>query len=221
MKVSFFTKVDKPTVKECIAYLQEHFDCVSVYQGKTGDPFPAVAYHESSDIVISYLSPWIIPNEILEKKRLWNINLHPAPPEYPGIGCFNFALYNEEKKYGVTAHHMAEKVDTGKIIAVKRFPILESDSVYSLSIKSYGHMLSLFFEIVDSIITSRFLPETHEMWKRKPYTRKELEELCMISPDMKEDEIKKRIRATTYPHMPGAYIELAGYKFEYTPERQK
>ncbi|MDN3513529.1 MAG: hypothetical protein NG747_03905 [Candidatus Brocadia sp.] len=219
MKVSLFTKVNKPTVRECIEYLHGHFDCVSVYQGKTGDPFPAVARHESSDIVLSYLSPWIIPKVILEKTTLWNINFHPAPPEYPGIGCFNFAMFNTENTYGVTAHHMAERVDTGKLIAVKRFPLLESDSVYSLSIKSYGYMLSLFFEIIDLIIMKKSLPETNETWKRKPYTRKELEILCKISPDMKEGEIKKRIRATTYPRMPGTYIELAGYKFEYTPER--
>lgn len=219
MKVTLFTKVNKPTVKECIEYLRGHFESVSIYQGKTGEPFPIEAYQESPDIVLSYLSPWIIPKVILEKTALWNINFHPAPPEYPGIGCFNFALYNAEKTYGVTVHHMAAKVDTGKLIAVKRFPLLETDSVYSLSIKSYGYMLSLFFEIVDLILTKRSLPETDDTWKQRPYTRKELEELCRITLDMREEEIKRRIRATTYPGMPGAYLEVFGCKFTYNQNR--
>lgn len=219
MKVSLFTKINKPTVKECIEYLQEHFNGVSIYQGKTGEPFPVEAYQESPDIVLSYLSPWIVPKVILEKTTLWNINFHPAPPEYPGIGCFNFALYNNEKRYGITVHHMAERVDTGKLIAVKRFPLLESDSVYSLSIKSYGYMLSLFFEIIDLIVTNKSLPETNETWGKRPYTRKELEELCRITLDMREEEIKRRIRATTYPGMPGAYLEVFGCKFAYNQNR--
>ena len=31
--------------------------------------------------------------------------------------------------------------------------------------------------------------------------------LCMIKRDMSEEEVGRRIRATTYPGMPGAYWE--------------
>jgi methionyl-tRNA formyltransferase len=219
MKINLFTKIDKPTVKECIEYVKGHFNYVSVYQGKVGNPFPLEACNNSPDIVFSYLSPWIIPPKILNKTKLWNINFHPAPPEYPGIGCFNFALYNNEKMYGVTAHHMEEKVDVGKMIAVKRFPIVDSDSAYSLSIKSYSALFLLFIEVVDGIIINKSLPASADTWKRIPYTRKELEKLCKVTLDMKEEEIKRRIRATTYPGMPGTYIEVSGYKFSYNPDR--
>jgi len=169
--------------------------------------------------VVSYLSPWIIPGSVLEKTRKWNLNFHPGPPEYPGIGCFNFAIYNGETVYGVTAHLMNEQVDTGKIVAVKRFPLIESDSVYTLSLKSYESMFSLFFEVIGCILEHNAIPESKERWSRKPYTRRELEELCRISSDMTEDEIKRRIKATYYPGMPGAYIEIFGNRFEYNPER--
>ena len=49
--------------------------------------------------------------------------------------------------------------------------------------------------------------------------RRELEELCKVTIDMEEEEIKRRIRATTYPGMPGAYIEVSGYKFSCSPDR--
>ena len=219
MKIGLFAKKNKPDVAKVIEYLRKHFTDVSVFLGLLIDDFPEKALDEQYDIVVSYLSPWIIPASVLEKTRKWNLNFHPGPPEYPGIGCFNFAIYNGETVYGVTAHLMNEQVDTGKIVAAKRFPLIESDSVYTLSLKSYESMFSLFFEVIGCILEHNAIPESKERWSRKPYTRRELEELCKISSDMTEDEIKRKIKATYYPGMPGAYIEIFGNRFEYNPER--
>lgn len=73
------------------------------------------------DILISYIPPWIVQETILEKTKMWNINFHPGPPKYPGIGGFNFAIFDSVKQFGATAHIMNPKVGTGKIIGVKRF----------------------------------------------------------------------------------------------------
>jgi methionyl-tRNA formyltransferase len=171
------------------------------------------------DILISYLSPWIIKADILAKTGLFNVNFHPGPPEYPGIGCFNFAIYDAAPVYGVTAHIMEEKVDTGRIIAVKRFRIARSDSVHAVAGKSYEHMKKMFIEVMDHIIAKRTLPDCRETWRHKPYLRKDLEALCEIKPGMTAEEIKRRVKATTYPHMPGAYVDLKGYRFSYDPDR--
>lgn len=217
LKFAIFTKDAKPTVDEAIDYLEKKGE-VTVYKGNRGDKFPEGVETLSQDILISYLSPWIIPSDVLRNTRLWNINFHPGPPEYPGIGCYNFALYNCENIYGVTAHLMEKKVDTGKIIGVKRFQLLHDDDALNISLKSYDAMLSLFYEVVDNILKLNRLPICDETWKRKPYTRQELEELCRIDPTMSEQEVKRRIRATTYPEMPGTYIKIHGYKFVYNSE---
>jgi len=219
MKIVLFTKTGKPTVKEVIDYLKRHFKTVDVYQGKINEPFPIRALCTPPDILISYLSPWIIPDKILSKVRLWNINFHPGPPEYPGIGCFNFAIYNKAKTYGVTAHIMNKKVDCGRIIGVRRFAMSKSDSVFTLSIKSYKNMFFLFVRIMNFILKNMTIPDCAEAWKRRPFVRKELEKLCKIDLNMAKGEVKRRIKATTYPAMPGPYIELFGYKFEYNPDR--
>ncbi len=52
-----------------------------------------------------------------------------------------------------------------------------------------------------------------EKWQRKPYTRKELNDLCLLTNDMDETEIKRRIAATTFGNKPWAYFELNGEKF--------
>lgn len=219
-KVAFYSKINKPDIKEIIAYLNQHFEEVFIFQSdSSSSKMPSEAFEVEPDLLISYLSPWIIPDAILNKTRLFNINFHPGSPDYPGIGCFNFALYDMAKEYGITAHLMEKVVDSGKIVRVKKFPVLPSDTVHSLSLKSYSYMFNLFIELVDYIKQNNNLPPCSEVWKRKAYTRKELENLCKIDINMSTEEIDKRIRATYYPGMPSAYVEIQNHKFEYNPER--
>ena len=48
-----------------------------------------------SDYILSYRSLFILPKELIENAKYAAINFHPAPPEYTGSGCINFALYEE------------------------------------------------------------------------------------------------------------------------------
>ena len=52
------------------------------------------------DFIISYRSSMILKNQDISIANIAAINLHPGPPKYRGIGCLNYALYNNEKKYG-------------------------------------------------------------------------------------------------------------------------
>jgi len=131
-KVALFAK-ERPHLTEAIDYLKKYTDNIDVFIGDTKDPFPVLDVKYKCDLLISYLSPWIIPAKLLNNTRDWAINFHTGPPEYPGIGCVNFALYNEEPIYGITSHIMEDKVDTGRIIDVIRFKIDKYDSVYSVT----------------------------------------------------------------------------------------
>lgn len=210
--VLFIGKKNDPYCEQAGKFLLNNFSNLEMVFGARGDPFPEEYKLWQGDFIISYLSPWII-NETLLQRAGQSINLHPGPPEYPGIGCTNFAIYNGEKTFGVTCHHMLPRVDTGPIIAVRRFPLFQSDTVYSLTQRCYAHILVLFYEIMGGIILGEELPEAGEHWKRKPYRRSELNALCEISPDMPEDEIRRRVRATTFPGMPGPFVRVGGYRF--------
>lgn len=213
-KVLLLCKEGKESAEIAIDYLSQVLgDELMVFKGSVGTPLPAELDQIEFDCLVSYLSPWIIPEHLLEKAGKAAINFHPAPPEYPGIGCFNFALYDDVDVYGATCHHMAPAVDSGDVIDVARFKVFSTDSVLSLSQKTYAHMLALFFNVIDSLLQGEELPISSEKWTRKPYTRKELEELCRITPVMSESELRRRIRATTYPGMPGPRMYLHGYTF--------
>ncbi|MEA4906572.1 MAG: hypothetical protein GYA17_07910 [Chloroflexi bacterium] len=186
-----------------------------VVLGKPGESLPEAVYQREYDYIISYLSPWIVPQALLERARLAAVNFHPAPPEYPGTGCTNFAIYHGVKTYGVTCHHMLSRVDTGNIIAVRRFPVLASDTVYSLTQRCYVYLLALYIDLFSEVANGESLPVSSENWTRKPYRRVEFEALKKIELDMDPEEIRRRVKATTFPGYPGAYVEVGGVRFEY------
>ena len=200
---------------DVISYLRRNFTKVKIFKGSVGDAFPKKAYSSKYDICISYMSPWIIPEKMLLAIKDFAINFHPGPPEYRGIGCTNFAIYNNESEYGVTAHLMDHKVDSGRIIRVRYFPILTEDSLFRLTQKCYKQMLKLFYDVLGYYVKHGKLPKSNKKWTRRLYTRKELNELCRIRKGMSPTEVKKRVKATNFPNMPKAYIQMFGCRFEY------
>lgn len=211
--ILFLGKKNDAYTLRALEHLKLLFSDVTSCLGVWGQTLPEEASYWSGDIIISYLSRWVVPQYLLKKAKDVAINFHPATPDYPGIGCINFALYECATVYGATCHHMNEQVDTGNIIRVERFPVYLSDSVETLLARTYDHQLCLFFDIVGGIYSGRPLPKSEEEWTRKPFSRKEFNELSVITQDMDANEIKKRIRATLF----GEYkpsVMVAGYDFE-------
>lgn len=213
LAILFLGKQDDERCAQALNFCQDSFKDVTACLSVWGDPLPKQAADWEGDYIISYLSRWIVPADLIDKARIAAFNFHPASPEYPGIGCNNFALYENASEYGVTCHHMAPKVDTGDLIAVKRFPIFPTDDVASLLSRTYEAQLALFHEIVGGIAEGNPLPSSQEKWTRKPFSRKEFEKLFIITPDMSQDEIARRVRAINYNQWK-PYVLLGDYTFE-------
>jgi methionyl-tRNA formyltransferase len=211
--VLFLGKKSDEHVDKALQLCRMTFTDVTACVGNWGDPLPEDIEGWKGDYIISYLSRWLLPEYLLERARIGAINFHPASPDYPGIGCINFALYEEANEYGVTCHHMASQVDTGAIIAVERFPVFATDDVSTLLSRTHDSQLILFYKIVGMILTGEELPACEERWTRKPFTRKELNELGKIKLDMSAEEIAKRVRATNYGIWKPT-LELQGFIFE-------
>ena len=211
-RICLFTK-DSPYSDIAIDFIRRNFSDYEIVKGDLKDPANASIFGKKFDYIISFLYPNMIPEEILNNARLAAINFHPGPPEYPGTGCYNFALYNDDRTFGTTGHHMLKKADSGKIIQVKRFPMFSSDTVESLKERTMIYTVLNFFEVMYIIIGGKTLPVSKEVWKGEPRTRKELDQLLNITLDMPTDEIDKRIRATAYSSYPGPFIEIHGKKY--------
>lgn len=214
MKILFICKENDFYAQRAIEFLEANFDAPIIVKGKRGDKMPKLFKNWQGDLVISYLSPWIIPQFLLSKAGLAAINFHPGPPSYPGIGCTNFAIYNGETEFGITCHHMLAKVDTGAIIEVRYFPLFDTDTVWTLTQRCYTEILKLFYDLLSLLKSGKSLPQSEEKWLRKPYTRKELNQLCEINLQMSEAEALRRIKATTYDKA-WAYVKIGGKTFKY------
>ena len=215
MKILFIGKKEDPQAELAARYTKELFHDTLIVWSRRDIKMPEELRSWEGDYIFSYLAQWIIPEWLLKKARLGGVNWHPGPPAYPGIGCTNFAIYDQAKTFGITCHYMEPKVDTGQIIEVAYFPVADSETVFSLTQKCYKHILDSYKTQLQAIKEGGLLPVAGIQWERKPYTRKELDALCIISPDMDADEIKRRVKATKYDRH-WAYIELGGIRFNAT-----
>src|SRR5262245_7821089 len=119
------------------------------------DPmFVDVMAAEQVDLVLNVHSLFVIRGEIVEAPRFGSYNLHPGPlPRYAGLNAPSWAIYRDEKRYGVTLHKMLAGIDTGPIVYQALFDIDEKDTGFSLSakcIKSGMELIRNFLETVAS-----------------------------------------------------------------------
>jgi methionyl-tRNA formyltransferase len=189
---------------------------VTTYLCKRGESLPEDARWWKGDYILAYRSRWVLPDWLLKKARGAAIGFHPASPDYPGIGCSNFAIYEGAQEFGVTCHHLAPAIATGEILAVKRFPVFAADDSASLSQRAGDYELLLFYEIVGLILQGKALPVCCEQWTRAPIMRSQLDELRRLTPDMSREEIARRIRATRSSAWK-PLLEMKGFVFGMEP----
>lgn len=92
-----------------------------------------------TDLLISVGYGRIIPSAIFSVPIFGAMNLHPAYlPQYRGKHPDIYAIMNGEREAGITLHYVDTGIDTGDVISQAKVPILESDTIASLSERLYG-----------------------------------------------------------------------------------
>jgi methionyl-tRNA formyltransferase len=197
-------------------------DVTVVMSESRRDKLPIAVHSWTGDFIFSFRSHLILPDVLIRKALIAAVNFHPGPPEYPGSGCVNFALYDQAASYGVTAHIIKRKVDSGNILDVSRFPIHQSDTVGTLLDRTYNYLLGLFYTSVARLVTSE-LSEVQdfvtngidETWNGEARRMSELESLYEVASDVSAVNLEKILRATnTASFKP--FVLIHGHKFEYS-----
>jgi|MDSW01.1.fsa_nt_gb methionyl-tRNA formyltransferase len=219
MDILFFGRQSCPLSKKCEALLMESGCNVTTCISKCrGESLPDEIKNWSGDYILSFRSYFILPSKLLKNVTRYAINFHPGPPEYPGTGCINFALYEKASTFGVTAHLMEPRVDTGKIIKVNRFNVLKKDSVSSLLKKTHEELFRLFEEILQNIVTQqldislKINSASSELWSSSATKIEDLLALQSVDVNVSEKQLLNIIRATFIENYP-PFIILHGYKF--------
>lgn len=210
----FVGKQGDPQTWRALESCRQHFEVVDWLARRGANVPDDIAFWEG-DYIVSYLSPCILPAALLSRAKVVALNFHPGPPEYPGIGCLNFALYDGSKEYGVTVHHMVPEVDAGPVVRVVRFPIWPIDTVDTVLTRTYDYLLVLFYEVLATLVAGAPLPASSATW-RTATTRAQLNALGCLTPDMSREEMARRIRATlTVGYEPT--IDVHGHRFRHQP----
>lgn len=108
--------------------------------------------HLGVDLILSVSCPQIFRRDLIALPKLGCLNLHGADlPYYRGLMPSFWMMANGEKEAAVSIFYVNEGVDTGDIIAKRRFPILPGESLYSFIVRSRREACDLALEAIDQI----------------------------------------------------------------------
>lgn len=145
--------------------------------------------------LITFSTNVIVPTEILQSLDYNCINFHPGPPSRPGYRPTGYALYEGDTEYGVTAHYMLEKVDSGPIVGARLFPLAPDALLIDVVKQSYLELARLFIALLPDLIrTSIPLQPNGMQWGMKTATRAEYESIRRIPRDVSDVELRNRFR---------------------------
>jgi len=110
----------------------------------------ANAKHGEALLLFGFLTDVIVPAEQLSRLHQ-ALNIHPGPPWMPGYRPTKKLLKDGNQDFGVTLHAMAEAVDTGPIIAVRRFRVPPNATLEIIETMAYQHCLQLALDNLELI----------------------------------------------------------------------
>ena len=100
----------------------------------------------------------ILSAEFLESFRGRILNIHPSLlPSFPGLDPQKQTLESGAKIAGCTVHLVDETLDGGPIIAQREVPVLDGDTVESLSARILEQEHQLYPEAVGIVLKDRLL----------------------------------------------------------------
>lgn len=144
--------------------------------------------------LLSFASSVIVPRRILDAIGYGAFNFHPGPPNYPGWAPAYFAARDRVTIFGVTAHVMHERVDSGPIIALDMFEIPAAISGERLEAMAYAHMTRQFFKLAKRLATSRHAPPLlPAQWCGRKNTRRDLVEPGHIATAASRKDLDRHI----------------------------
>ena len=221
----FIGTPDCAYTKECINELYHHEMLPTiVYNSHRGEKIPKQVLDWQGDLILSYRNYWLMPSSLINNTKIAALNFHPATPNFPGSGAYNWALYEDVDKFGITVHFMNEKIDNGKIIKIYEFPITGKETLKSLITITKKFSVSVFKDFLDLFNRTKSISEIHDMnenpenlkWIGRAKTIKDLDQMRKLDLNSSSQEFYKRIKSFHTDKFP-VYIEKNGFVFKYSP----
>lgn len=138
--------------------------------------------------LISFLSSIIVPGEVLDKLDLTPYNIHPGPPDRPGLFPEAFAAVEGARSYGVTAHEMVAEIDAGPIVALETFDLPQQPTRMTIVEEAEKRAVALFAWLAQYCVgNDADLPRLGISWSGKRTTRADYDRLLVDNPALAAD----------------------------------
>ncbi len=221
MKILFFGRFKEKYSKKIYLLLKKNFKNIDVVWSKTYNEKIKKKLKLNYDYIFTFRSYLILKKNIIKKAKIAAINFHPAPPKYRGVGCANYAIYEKSKYYGVTAHLIVPKIDSGKIIDVIKFKISKNISLRELLTTTHFKQFKLAEKIINRItedknyLNDQIKKNSKIRWSKKIGKKKELDRFYKLNRiNLTNEELDRYLRSTLYKDFK-PYISIKGKKFLY------
>ena len=156
------------------------------------------------DIIISVNYLFLIDNDIIDHSKQLTFNIHGSLlPKYRGRTPHVWAIINNEKETGITAHVIDQGCDTGDIIQQNKIAIEKNDTGNDLLEKFKQE----YFRIIKEVIIKVMLNKLHLVKQDEglaTYFGVRKPEDGRINWDWQKERIVNWVRALAKPY-PGAY----------------
>lgn len=172
------------------------------------------------DIIFAIGGMQIISKDVLTIPTQGTINIHPALlPKYRGRFSTAHAIFNGEKKTGVTLHWMDEGIDSGPIILQKSFPIGEEDTAKTVYDNFTVVGTKLFREFLAMLLKDEPIESTPQNESEATYYPKGLPGGGEVDWLWDGEKIKRFIRAMTFEPFPPARFTIGNKKMVIVDEK--
>jgi len=163
------------------------------------------------DLILIYAYGRILPETIISIPKYGCLNIHCSLlPKWRGAAPIQRALLNNDKQTGVTFFKIDAKLDTGKIVSVYEYSILESDDSLILQNKLSNMAASKLEDVLHQIKSNQELVNQNE--KDASYAKKIHKDEAIINWVDSASNISSKIKA--FVGWPIAEANILGNKIK-------
>lgn len=215
-KILFCCRKDEKFSKKLVKFLRKNSNFKAFYSSTYYEKLPKKFYAFNYDIIISFRSYLILNSKILKKSKL-SINFHPSLPKYRGVGCANYAIMNNDKYFGSTIHLVNKKIDSGKIIDVKKFKLKNNPSLKYLLSKTHKSMFFQAKDFINKLLRDKIdikneINRCSYKWSKQYNNLEKLNKFYNLNIDFNKKKLKKYLRSTVIDKF-SPYIKIREEKF--------
>ncbi len=163
------------------------------------------------DVLISINYLFLIQQSLIDLPKEIAFNIHGSLlPKYRGRTPHVWAIINNEKETGITAHIIDQGCDTGSILKQIKVIIEDNDTGWTILEKYKKLYHPLILDVLKDIKNNNLKPTMQNMGK-STYFGKRTSEDGRINWQWQKERIRNWVRAQSYPY-PGSFTQFGSYK---------